>query len=169
MTDDGQADVQPDSVKTLPLTEFSPRAGALHESAFGAPIMTDAVALDRMHAAVSALEALKLTEGETLAIAMPIGAERDAYQFTQMQRVALDAGAGTLMRCKVTDRQALQAYVDAGLSANGADKKLGCSNKRIMGALDRCSLFEFMRQVEVEYHARKFALLAELSTLEIVR
>lgn len=70
---------------------------------------------------------------------------------------------------KVSDRQALQAYVDAGFSMSEAARQLGCSADRIKSALKRCPLSSFLDKIDAEYQARKHLALAELANLEIVR
>lgn len=82
MIDDGQADVQPGSVMSLPIEEFDPRGphctdgpgphpkgepspARMHDSMFDLPIMTAGKVRDRVAGLILDIEALKVVDGDS--------------------------------------------------------------------------------------------------------
>ncbi|MCK1540357.1 MULTISPECIES: hypothetical protein [unclassified Bradyrhizobium] len=69
----------------------------------------------------------------------------------------------------LTDSQVVSTYIASDFSIAEAARRLGCSRTRTRCALARRSMAAQIEYQAREFEQRKFALLAELSRLEIVR
>lgn len=69
----------------------------------------------------------------------------------------------------LTDKQIFATYRESGFNMAEAARRLGCKKHRIESALTRLKVRAHAACEEREYNIRKFALLAELRNLEIIR